>query len=122
MRLRQHLEACEAFELDHNPQVDSWAKNDHLGFELLYVYRGVVRKYRPDFLIRFKSGNMLVLETKGIVDDQSYAKHRALTQWVEAVNQHRAFGSWFGAVSTNASDIKDVLAKYAEPPPDERRR
>ena len=110
-------EASEAFELDHNPQVDSWAKNDHLGFELLYVYRGVVRKYRPDFLIRFKSGNMLVLETKGIVDDQSYAKHRALTQWVEAVNQHRVFGSWFGTVSTNASDIKDVLAKYAEPPP-----
>ena len=58
-------EASEAFELDHNPAVDSWVKNDHLGFEVLYVYRGVVRKYRPDFLIRLKSGDMLVLETKG---------------------------------------------------------
>ena len=49
-------EASEAFELDHNPDVAAWVKNDHLGFEILYVYRGVVRKYRPDFLIRFKSG------------------------------------------------------------------
>ena len=63
-------EASEAFELDHNPAVDAWVKNDHLGFEVLYVYRGVVRKYRPDFLIRLKSGDVLVLETKGIDDDQ----------------------------------------------------
>ena len=48
-------EASESFELDHNPRIDSWVKNDHLGFEVLYLYRGVVRKYRPDFLIRFKS-------------------------------------------------------------------
>ena len=49
-------EASEAFELDRNPLVESWVKNDHLGYEVLYVYRGVVRKYRPDFIIRFRSG------------------------------------------------------------------
>jgi len=32
---------------------------------VLYVYRGVVRKYRPDFLVRFANGEFLVLETKG---------------------------------------------------------
>ena len=58
-------EASDAFELDRNPLVDAWVKNDHLGFEVLYVHRGVVRKYRPDFIVRLKSGNMLVLETKG---------------------------------------------------------
>ncbi len=41
-------EAGEAFQLDHDPGVAAWVKNDHLGFEILYVYRGVVRKYRPD--------------------------------------------------------------------------
>jgi len=46
-------EATEAFELDRNPNVEAWVKNDHLGFEVLYVYRGVVRKYRPDFLVRW---------------------------------------------------------------------
>src|SRR5271166_3285666 len=55
-------EASEAFELDRNQEVEAWVKNDHLGFEVLYVYRGVVRKYRPDFLIRLKSGSYLVLE------------------------------------------------------------
>ena len=58
------VEASEAFELDRNPAVEAWVKNDHLGFEVLYVYRGVVRKYRPDFLIRLRSGAMLVLETQ----------------------------------------------------------
>ena len=58
-------EASEAFALDHSPEVAAWVKNDHLGFEVFYVHRGVVRKYRPDFLIRLRSGDMLVLETKG---------------------------------------------------------
>ena len=105
-------EASEAFELDRNPLVESWVKNDHLGFEVLYVYRGVIRKYRPDFIIRDRSGTMLVLETKGQEDDQSRAKRRALEQWVEAVNQHGGFGRWSADVSYNPADLKDILAKH----------
>jgi len=45
--------------------VSAWVKNDHLGFEVLYVYRGVVREYRPDFLVRLANGEFLVLEIKG---------------------------------------------------------
>ena len=51
-------EASEAFTLDHDPNVDAWVKNDHLGFEVLYVYKGVVKKYRPDFLIRLTSATV----------------------------------------------------------------
>jgi hypothetical protein len=58
-------EADDAFQLDESPHVAAWAKNDHLGFEVLYIDRGVVRKYRPDFLIRLATGDMLILETKG---------------------------------------------------------
>ena len=105
-------EASEAFELDHNRLVDAWVKNDHLGFEVLYVYRGVVRKYRPDFVIRLRSGNTLILETKGQPDEQSYSKRRALEQWIEAVNQHGGFGRWSADVSYNPGDIKDILAKH----------
>ena len=107
-------EASEAYELDHNPLVDAWVKNDHLGFEVLYVYRGVVRKYRPDYIIRLKTGNMLVLETKGQPDQQTQAKRRTLEQWTQAVNQHGGFGHWVDAVSTDPGDVKDVLAKHAE--------
>ena len=107
-------EASEAFELDHNPAVDAWVKNDHLGFEVLYVHRGVVRKYRPDFLIRLKSGEMLVLETKGIDDDQNRTKREFLDEWTKAVNQHGGFGRWTSAVSWDPGDIKDVLHQAFE--------
>jgi type III restriction enzyme len=48
-------EASEAFALDRHPDVTAWVKNDHLGFEIAYVFDGVVRKYRPDFLVKLKT-------------------------------------------------------------------
>ena len=104
-------EASEAFVLDHAPEVAAWVKNDHLGFEVLYVHNGVVRKYRPDFLIRLRSGDMLVLETKGRDTDQDRTKRRFLDEWVTAVNAHGEFGRWSWDVSLAPGDIRDVLAR-----------
>ena len=106
-------EASEAFELDLNPNVDSWVKNDHLGFEVLYLHNGIIRKYRPDFLIRMKSGPMLVLETKGRIDDQSRTKRRFLEEWTKAVNQHGGFGQWHAAMSQHPAEVKGILARIA---------
>jgi type III restriction enzyme len=106
-------EASEAFALDRNPEVDAWVKNDHLGFEVLYVYRGVVRKYRPDFLIRLKSGHHLVLETKGQDTEQDQTKRRFLAEWTKSVNQHGGFGTWSWDCSRNPADISDILARHA---------
>jgi type III restriction enzyme len=86
-------EAAEAFELDHNPDVSAWIKNDHLAFEILYIHRGVVRKYRPDFLIRLASGKHVILEVKGQDTEQDQVKRRFLDEWVRAVNVHGGFGS-----------------------------
>lgn len=108
-------EASEAFELDLNDNVDAWVKNDHLGFEVLYVYRGVVRKYRPDFIIRLKSGGYLALETKGKDSEQNRTKRRFLAEWVQAVNAHGGFGGWHSDVSFDPGDIKDILAKHGHP-------
>ena len=106
-------EASEAFELDRNPAVAAWVKNDHLGFEVLYIYRGVVRKYRPDFLIRVASGDMLILEVKGRDSDQDQTKRRFLDEWVNAVNAHGGFGRWTWDVSTTPGDIPDILARHS---------
>jgi type III restriction enzyme len=106
-------EASESFELDHNSAVDAWVKNDHLGFEILYVYRGVVRKYRPDFLIRLKGGNKLVLETKGKDTEQDQTKRQFLAEWVNAINAHGGFGRWSWDVSFNPGDLKDIISKYS---------
>ena len=106
-------EATEAFELDRNPDVEAWVKNDHLGFEVFYIYNGVVRKYRPDFLIRLKSGEMLVLETKGKDTDQDRTKRRFLNEWVNAVNAHGGFGRWQWDVSKAPGDLLDIILRHA---------
>lgn len=106
-------EASEAFELDRNENVDAWVKNDHLGFEILYIFDGVVRKYRPDFIIRLSTGNFLILETKGQPNRQDKAKWGFLDQWIESVNQHGGFGHWQRDVSTNPADVRMILDQAA---------
>ena len=104
-------EACEAFELDNNPHVSAWVKNDHLGFEILYIFKGEVKKYRPDFIIHLSNGHYLVLETKGQETPVDRTKREYLNEWVKAVNQHGGFGVWKRAVSKNPADVKDIIAR-----------
>ena len=102
-------EASEAFELDRNRNVEAWVKNDHLGFEILYVFKGVVQKYRPDFIIRLRNGSSLILEIKG-QDSQRYkTKREFLDEWVRAVNEHGGFGKWGWAVSRNPADVRMII-------------
>ncbi|TWU46499.1 BPTD_3080 family restriction endonuclease [Rubripirellula reticaptiva] len=108
-------EGSEAFELDHSELVNSWVKNDHLGFEILYVYRGVVRKYRPDFLVRLECGTMLIIETKGQETDESKAKHLFLDQWVKAINQSQSFGFWAWTLVNDSAKIGWHLDEFAVP-------
>ena len=93
-----------------NPHVAAWAKNDHLGFEVVYIFNGVVHKYRPDFLMRLTNGTHFILEVKGKNDAEAKAKHAALGEWVEAVNQRGGFGKWRHDVSLATSDIADKIA------------
>ena len=102
-------EASDAFVLDDSEAVTAWVKNDHLGFEVLYLYRGAVRKYRPDFLARLKNGTLLVLETKGQDTEQDKVKRRYLEEWTHAVNAHGGFGHWRSAVAHHPGEIRDIL-------------
>ncbi len=110
--LDSRWEASEAFELDRNSNVVAWVKNDHLGFEIQYVYRGIVLKYRPDFLVRTASGKTVVLEVKGQDTQQDKTKRDFLAEWIRAVNQHGGFGSWAGEVSHTPRDLPGILQKY----------
>ncbi|MFQ5671834.1 MAG: BPTD_3080 family restriction endonuclease [Nitrospinales bacterium] len=105
-------ESTEAFHIENDKKnVAAWVKNDHLGFEIHYVYKGVVHKYRPDFLIRLTNGEMLVLEVKGQDTQKEKTKRNALDEWVKAVNQHGGFGKWMWGVSFAPSDIAEILGK-----------
>ena len=106
-------EAQAAYELDHNPDVAAWAKNDHLGFEIAYIFEGVFHKYRPDYLIRLVNGTNLVLETKGQNTPQDETKRRYLDEWVKAVNEHGGFGKWKPGLCLNPSDLPTKIHEAA---------
>lgn len=87
----------------------AWAKNDHLGFEIVYVYGGVVRKYIPDYLVKLENGKTLVLETKGRMTERDVAKRKALETWIKAVNGTGEFGVWCNAISMNVADVDSII-------------
>ena len=105
-------ESTESYVIEKNPHVIAWAKNDHLGFEILYVFDGVVRKYLPDFLIQLDNGKTLILETKGQETRRDKEKRKALSEWVSAVNSMGEFGEWCNDVSYNIADVDGIIGKY----------
>lgn len=88
-------ESAEAFQLDNvNSLVEAWVKNDHLGFEIPYMYQGVVHKYRPDYLVRMNNNEHLIIEVKGQMTDQDKTKLAYVEEWSKAVNEYGGFGTW----------------------------
>jgi type III restriction enzyme len=108
-------EAGVIFTLDRSPLVSAWAKNDHLTFDIVYLYQGVVSKYRPDFLIRLTNGTTLILEVKGQDSQKERAKRESLAEWVTAVNSDGRFGRWAWDVAFDPADVITILHRHGAP-------
>lgn len=107
-------EQYTAARLEKRPEVSAWAKNDHLGFQVHYLWRGSRRRFVPDFLVRLANGKQLVLEIKGEDSDQNRAKRQALDLWVRAVNARGGFGAWsWDVVKGEPSKVDDVISHHA---------
>jgi type III restriction enzyme len=104
-------ESTTALHLDRSDAVAAWVKNDHLNFEIRYLFDGGFHKYRPDFLVKLKTDEILVIETKGEEDQKDKVKRDAMREWIRAVNQHGGFGRWHPApaVSKRPDDIPQIL-------------
>lgn len=94
-------------------EVIAYAKNDHLGFQIQYMWAGSRRRYIPDFLVRLASGKMLALEIKGTDSPQNKAKRDALSEWVKAINGTGGFGQWAWDVAFKPSEVQDIVTKHA---------
>ena len=106
-------EANESLELDRNPNVRAWVKNDHIGFEITYSFKGIIHKFRPDYLVKLANGTMLILEVKGMDDQQQQTKREFLAEWVRAINGHGGFGLWAADVSRHPKDVVEILARHS---------
>lgn len=116
--------ACE-----RDPDVWSYAKNDHLGFAIPYVHKGRGHAYLPDFLVRLvrRAGDIertLIVEVSGGQKSPGPTAAKATTardQWCVAVNNHGGFGRW-GYIEIRSMDrvrtqLADAIARlYADEP------
>jgi type III restriction enzyme len=93
--------------------IDAYAKNDHLGFFIYYMWNGSKRKYIPDFLIRLTNGKILLLEVKGQVTEQEEAKWSATRKLIAAINSKKSFGHWEFEVVTDMAKVQDVLLVHS---------
>lgn len=100
--------------LEKDPNVLAYAKNDHLGFQVFYIWNGSRRRFIPDYLIRLANGKTLVLEIKGQDKEQNRAKRAALDMWVKAVNAKGGFGVWAWDVALEPAKIRDIIAHHLE--------
>lgn len=98
--------------LETSNLVQAYAKNDHLGFQIYYLWNGSRRRYVPDFLIRLSNGKTLILEIKGEDSPQNKAKRAALDVWVKAVNTKGGFGVWCWDVIFEPAQIQDAISRW----------
>ena len=105
-------EHSAAYRFDYNDNVRSWVKNDHLGFSVSYVFGGVTRRYLPDFIIKLTNGEMLILETKGIITEQDKEKFSALKEWCKGVNSLGEFGIWHCDMVSNPADVDAIILQH----------
>jgi type III restriction enzyme len=102
--------AANVFEA--RDDVIAYAKNDHLGFQIHYLWAGSRRRFIPDFIVKLTNGKTLALEIKGTDSPQNKAKRDALAEWVKAVNEAGGFGAWAWDVAFEPAQVHDLVKKH----------
>jgi type III restriction enzyme len=114
--LDSNWESSAAARMEMSSHVLAYAKNDHLGFEIFYEWRGQPHKYVPDYLVRIDGGEreplMVILEIKGLEGEQDRAKYQAAARWCSAVNNHGGFGRWIFAPTRKPHALAAELEKF----------
>jgi len=99
-------EAHLAGKLEHLAAVQSYVKNQGLGFTIPYTIDGRQRAYVPDFIARVDDGRApapdgtpdllnLLIEVSGAGRrDKEHKVNTTRSLWVPAVNNHGGFGRW----------------------------
>ena len=92
--------------------MECYVRNDHLGFSIPYEYTGVLHNYEPDFIVKLKNKDYLILEIKGRETEQDRAKHAGARRWLSAVNNWGAHGKWDFHVCKDPQRLREELATF----------
>lgn len=103
------LEQQITHQLEQNPHVEAYAKNDRLFLEIPYRYFGKSFRYRPDFLVRLDTGATLLIEGKGKPDEKDDAKKTAAARWITAVNSWCRLGTWDFALCFKEAEVGAII-------------
>lgn len=108
-------ECLEAKIINESTFIKSFVKNDHLNFVIYYNYKGVVRRFFPDFICKLTNDKHLIIEVKGQDDEQNKTKREYLDEWCRAINEYGGFGKWKWVVSFDPNDLQQLIKdKYNE--------
>ena len=117
-------EFCRVAE--SHPRVKAYVKNHNLGLEIPYRYGSLVRRYRPDFIVKVDDGHgdddllNLIVEIKGYRGEDAKDKKATMdTYWVPGVNNLGTYGRWAFSEFTDVYEIESdfkakVEAKFNE--------
>jgi len=99
------------------PRVD---KNDHIGFEITYSFKGIIHKFRSRLSSAAYKRQNADFELKGQDDQQRQTKREFLSEWVRVMNGHGGFGEWTAdslqASEGRARDFGKTQQLTIEPP------
>ena len=107
-------EQSATFWLEASDEVVSYAKNDHLECGIPYDYLNLSHTYFPDFLVRLKNGNTLLLEVKGYEHDQTKSKHQAAHEWIAEINNWAQLGHWQFGVCSDPQMLPSLLTQWSK--------
>ena len=107
-------EMSTGHELERNKNVISWVRNDHIGFGIKYMYNGLLHDYWPDFLVQLKNHITLVLEIKGVDNEQNKTKRDHLEKWVNIVNEDGKYGTWVWDVAFHPAEVRGIIFKHSK--------
>ena len=103
-----HLE-----KLGKDGVVAAHVRNERMGFTIPYDFQGIGHAYTPDFLVRMRSGDTLILEVKGRETEQDRQKHEAARRWVAAVNNWGEMGHWGFLVCKDPQRLEQAIRERA---------
>jgi type III restriction enzyme len=104
LQFAQFLSGCD--------DVQAFAKN-HLsvGFKIEYVNsQGEISNYLPDFFVKLTSGQVFIVETKGLADVETHRKWDRLVKWCEDATDSNGNGTVFSPLYVTQDDFYQFSA------------